>query len=71
MIRPRGGDFLYLGQEVEVMKKDIELMKTIGADGIVIGALTDEGLVDADLCMELIGTVNLNSLHTLFKMMVC
>lgn len=54
MIRPRGGDFLYSGQEVEVMKKDIELMKTTGADGIVVGALTDDGLVDADLCMELI-----------------
>uniref|UniRef100_A0A3Q2CB14 Copper homeostasis protein cutC homolog n=1 Tax=Cyprinodon variegatus TaxID=28743 RepID=A0A3Q2CB14_CYPVA len=57
MIRPRGGDFLYSGQEVEVMKKDIELMKTHGADGIVIGALTEDGRVDADLCMELIAAV--------------
>ncbi|XP_047208536.1 copper homeostasis protein cutC homolog isoform X1 [Girardinichthys multiradiatus] len=54
LIRPRGGDFLYSDQEVEVMKKDIELMKTQGADGVVLGALTEDGRVDAELCMELI-----------------
>lgn len=67
MIRPRGGDFLYSDQEVEVMKKDIELMKTQGADGVVVGALTETGGVDAGLCMELIGTVDVNSLHTAAK----
>ncbi len=55
MIRPRGGDFLYSDQEVEVMRKDIELMKSNGADGLVLGALTENGQVDAELCMELLG----------------
>lgn len=55
MIRPRGGDFLYSDQEVEVMRKDIELMKIHGADGLVLGALTEDGRVDAELCMELLG----------------
>lgn len=55
MIRPRGGDFLYSDQEVEVMKKDIELIKSHGADGLVLGALTEDGRVDAELCMELLG----------------
>uniref|UniRef100_A0A8C6KS81 Copper homeostasis protein cutC homolog n=5 Tax=Nothobranchius TaxID=28779 RepID=A0A8C6KS81_NOTFU len=54
MIRPRGGDFLYSDQEVEVMKKDIELIKNQGADGVVLGALTEDGRVDAELCMELL-----------------
>ncbi|XP_076016990.1 copper homeostasis protein cutC homolog isoform X2 [Genypterus blacodes] len=54
MIRPRGGDFLYSDQEAEVMQKDIELMKSYGADGLVFGALTKDGQVDADLCMELL-----------------
>ncbi|KAF1375751.1 hypothetical protein PFLUV_G00223440 [Perca fluviatilis] len=54
MIRPRGGDFLYSDQEVEVMRKDIELMKSHGADGLVLGALTEDGQVDAELCMELL-----------------
>lgn len=55
MVRPRGGDFLYSDQEVEVMKKDIELMKTHGADGLVLGALTADGRVDAERCMEFLG----------------
>ncbi|XP_031160759.1 copper homeostasis protein cutC homolog isoform X2 [Sander lucioperca] len=41
-------------QEVEVMRKDIELMKSHGADGLVLGALTEDGQVDAELCMELL-----------------
>lgn len=60
MIRPRGGDFLYSDQEVEVMRKDIELMKSHGADGLVLGALTEDGRVDAELCMELLGNACLN-----------
>lgn len=57
MIRPRGGDFLYSDQEVEVMRKDIELMKSHGADGLVLGALTEDGRIDTELCMELLGIV--------------
>ncbi|XP_056465252.1 copper homeostasis protein cutC homolog [Gadus chalcogrammus] len=54
MIRPRGGDFLYSEQEVEVMRRDIQLMKSNGADGLVLGVLTEDGRVDAELCMELL-----------------
>ncbi|XP_055026722.2 copper homeostasis protein cutC homolog isoform X1 [Misgurnus anguillicaudatus] len=56
MIRPRGGDFLYSDWEVEVMKKDIDQMKRHGADGLVFGALTEDGRVDSELCMELMAT---------------
>lgn len=59
MVRPRGGDFLYSDQEVEVMRKDIELIKSEGADGLVLGALTEDGQVDAELCMELLGIIYL------------
>ncbi|KAJ8247981.1 hypothetical protein GJAV_G00236820 [Gymnothorax javanicus] len=54
MIRPRGGDFLYSHQEVLVMKTDMELLRKSGADGLVFGALTADGQVDSDLCMELL-----------------
>ncbi|XP_058507454.1 copper homeostasis protein cutC homolog [Solea solea] len=54
MIRPRGGDFLYSDQDVDVMRKDIELMRSHGADGLVLGALTEDGRVDSEICMELL-----------------
>jgi copper homeostasis protein len=46
IIRPRGGDFLYNEEELEVMKKDILLCKDLGYDGIVIGILKRDGSVD-------------------------
>ncbi len=55
MIRPRAGDFLYSDWELEVMKRDIEQMKIHRADGLVFGALTEDGRVDTELCMELLG----------------
>lgn len=55
MIRPRGGDFLYSDRETEVMKADIQLAKQYGADGLVFGALTEDGYVDTELCTALLG----------------
>lgn len=55
MIRPRGGDFLYSDREIEVMKADIRLAKLYGADGLVFGALTEDGHIDEELCMSLMG----------------
>src|ERR1035438_10726847 len=46
MIRPRGGDFLYDADEFETMRRDIELAKRLGADGIVIGLLDVDRKVD-------------------------
>lgn len=54
MIRPRGGDFLYSDREVEVMKADIRLAKLYGADGLVFGALTEDGHIDQELCLSLV-----------------
>ncbi|XP_066276884.1 copper homeostasis protein cutC homolog [Branchiostoma lanceolatum] len=55
MIRPRGGDFLYSTTEREVMMADLRLAKEQGADGIVLGALTEDGNIDKDFCSQLIG----------------
>ncbi|NP_001006046.1 copper homeostasis protein cutC homolog [Danio rerio] len=54
MIRPRGGDFLYSEWEVEVMKREIQQMKSQQADGLVFGALTEDGRVHTHICMELL-----------------
>lgn len=48
IIRPRGGDFVFDDDEMAAMLVDIETARAEGADGVVIGALTTEGLVDLD-----------------------
>lgn len=39
IIRPRGGNFEFSNEEIEIMKDDIKMVKEIGAYGVVIGAL--------------------------------
>ncbi len=48
MVRPRGGDFLYTAEEIDVMLRDVEGAKSFGAHGIVSGALHPHGTVDED-----------------------
>jgi len=54
LIRPRGGDFLYSDREYKVMKRDIEIAKDSGADGVVIGILGEKGTVDKKRTIELV-----------------
>lgn len=54
MIRPRGGDFVFDGEDAVVMLADIEAVRGAGADGIVIGALTPNGSIDVPLTRKLI-----------------
>ena len=42
IIRPRGGNFEYSSDEVEIMKEDIKVCKKLGAHGVVIGALKEK-----------------------------
>ena len=54
MIRPRGGDFVFSKPEVQVMRRDVELVKRAGAHGVVIGALTPDADVDVPLARDLL-----------------
>ena len=54
MIRPRGGDFLYDADEAWVMERDIDVAAESGVAGIVIGALSVDGTIDAALTRRFI-----------------
>lgn len=54
LIRPREGDFVYTDAEFEIMRDDILMAKQLGADGVVIGALTAEGDIDVKRCKKLV-----------------
>ena len=49
LIRPRFGDFLYTEREGEQMEEEIAAFRDLGADGVVIGALTPAGELDEAL----------------------
>jgi copper homeostasis protein len=48
LIRPRGGGFVYDPDELELIGRDIRMARSLGADGVVVGALTDAGALDID-----------------------
>ena len=54
IIRPRGGDFLYTDEEFEVMKKDVQLCKELGFEGVVIGLLSKDGSIDIKRTSKLV-----------------
>ena len=54
LIRPRGGDFLYSENEIEIIKRDVLFCKSIGVDGIVTGFLKTDGNIDIALTKEIL-----------------
>lgn len=54
MVRPRGGDSFYTPYEFDVMQADVVRMKELGADGIVVGMLKQDGHVDVERTRELV-----------------
>jgi len=54
ILRPRGGGFVYSDAEADVMRRDAEMAATLGADGVVVGALRADARIDEDRTRALI-----------------
>lgn len=54
MIRPRGGDFCYSPDELEIMKTDIAVCRQMGVPSVVFGLLTPDHQIDEKNTAELI-----------------
>jgi copper homeostasis protein len=58
MIRPRGGNFVYSKEEMEMMKRDLVHLKDLGTDGVVLGCLNDTGWIDEEAMVTLLDSAN-------------
>jgi copper homeostasis protein CutC len=58
MVRDRPGDFVYSRPELDRMRRDVALALVLGAEGIVTGALTADGDVDAAAVRQLMGAAH-------------
>ncbi len=53
MVRPRAGNFRYTAEELQIMLRDIQAMRTSGVPGIVAGVLTADDRVDVEAMQRL------------------
>jgi len=54
IVRPRGGNFVYSDSEFTSMLDDVQVLKEAGVQGVVIGCLTPDGLVDVPRTQALV-----------------
>lgn len=66
MIRPRAGDFVYSQGEKSQMADSIRMAADCGADGVVLGLLSQQGEVDIPALTELVGLAQSLSLEVTF-----
>lgn len=63
MLRPRPGGFVYSLTEQEVMEADAEQAIAFGANGLVFGALTEDGQVDKRTCKRIVRIADEHRYH--------
>lgn len=59
MIRPRGGSFHFTPAEIDATVEDARIARELGADGLVVGALTPEGTVDHEAMLRVLNEARL------------
>lgn len=58
LMRPRAGDFLYTGEEIRQMARQIDVLRKAGADGFVVGCLTPDGDLDKQAMAPLLSAAD-------------
>ena len=48
LVRPRGGDFVYTADEIRQTVDEIQMAKSLGVEGVVVGALKPNTSLDLD-----------------------
>lgn len=67
LVRPREGGFVYTRREVDLMVRDIqEIGQTLGAHGVVIGALDRHGDIDLPAMRRMVEAARPYGLHLTF-----
>ncbi|MCT4478965.1 copper homeostasis protein CutC [Peribacillus frigoritolerans] len=54
MVRPHSQSFSYTKNDLEIMKKDIEIIRSLGANGVVLGALNENNEINRPYLEELL-----------------
>lgn len=70
LLRPRFGDFCYTDYEHEIIKEEVKMFRELGADGVVIGTLKQDGSLNMEQMRELVNEAGDMSitLHRAFDM---
>lgn len=68
MIRPRGGNFVYSEDELEIMINDIQICSLLGVDGVTFGCLTREKHLDERAMNRLLSVVHAGDLEVVMHM---
>lgn len=53
LLRPRFGDFLYTAYEFKIIRKEVEMFRKAGAEGVVVGCLKEDGSLNMEQMKEL------------------
>lgn len=68
MIRPRGGNFVYNEDELEIMINDIQICSLLGVDGVTFGCLTREKHLDRRAMNRLLSVAHAGDLEVVMHM---
>lgn len=68
MIRPRGGNFVYSEDELEIMINDIQICSLLGVDGVTFGCLTREKHLDERAMNRLLSVAHAGDLEVVMHM---